>query len=75
MGSRSGPNPTGKAVPKFAVWAVKSPLSGNLDRIQVIKLWTDGVMDYEKIYDVALSDRREADPETGKAPPSATPSI
>jgi len=48
---------------------VKSPLSGNLDRIQIIKLWTDGVMDFEKIYDVALSDGRKVDPETGKAPP------
>jgi hypothetical protein len=68
MGADLAPNPTGKAVPKFAVWALKSPLSGNLDRIQIIKLWTDGVMDYEKIYDVALSDGRKVDPKTGKAP-------
>jgi hypothetical protein len=47
---------------------VKSPLSGNLDRIQIIKLWTTGFMDYEKIYDVALSDGRVVDPRTGKAP-------
>ena len=55
-------------MPKFAVWALKSPISGNLDRIQIIKLWTNGVMDYEKIYDVALSDGRKVDPKTGKAP-------
>ena len=69
MGADLAPNPTAKAVPKFAVWVLKSPLSGNLDRIQIIKLWTDGFMDYEKIYDVALSDGRKVDPKTGKAPP------
>jgi hypothetical protein len=68
MGADLAPNPTGNAVPTFAVWAVKSPLSGNLDRIQIIKLWTTGFMDYEKIYDVALSDGRVVDPRTGKAP-------
>ena len=47
---------------------MKSPLSGNLDRVQIIKLWSDGFMDYEKIYDVALSDGRKVDPKTGKAP-------
>jgi hypothetical protein len=68
MGADLAANPTGKAVPRFAVWAMKSPHSGNLDRIQIIKLWTTGFMDYEKIYDVALSDGREVDPKTGKAP-------
>lgn len=57
---------TGKPV-SIAVWAMKSPISGNLDRIQIIKLWTDGIRDYEKIYDVALSDNRKVDPVTGKA--------
>jgi hypothetical protein len=69
MGADLAPNPTGKAVPRFAVWALKSPISANLDRIQIIKLWSDGVMDYEKIYDVALSDGRKVDRRTGKAPP------
>ncbi len=69
MGADLPANPTGKAIPKFVVWALKSPHSGNLDRIQIIKLWTDGVMDYEKIYDVALSDGRMVDPASGKAPP------
>lgn len=54
---------------KIAVWAMRSPHSANLDRIQVIKLWTDGVLDYEKIYDVVLSDGRRQDPDTGKSPP------
>jgi hypothetical protein len=69
MGADLAANPTGKAVPKFAVWAMKSPHSANLDRIQIIKLWSDGVIDYEKIYDVALSDGRGVNPKTGKARP------
>jgi hypothetical protein len=55
--------------PRFAVWALKDPESGNLDRIQIIKGFINkwGRAD-EKIYDVALSDDREADPKTGKIP-------
>jgi hypothetical protein len=56
--------------PSFAVWALKDPESGNLDRIQIIKGFINrwGRTD-EKIYDVALSDGRKADPKTGKVPP------
>jgi hypothetical protein len=63
------PNKAGKA-PTFAVWAQKDPESGNLDRIQIIKGFINkwGRTD-EKIYDVALSDGRKADPKTGKIPP------
>jgi hypothetical protein len=68
MGADMAPNPTGDAAPLFAVWAMKSAHSANLDRIQIIKLWTDGVIDYEQIYDVALSDGRIVDPVTGLAP-------
>jgi len=67
MGSDLVSNNSG-ASPHFVVTAQKSPHSGNLDRIQIIKLWTDGVMDYEKIHDVALSDGRKVDPATGRAP-------
>ncbi len=66
MGGDLPPN-KGKASPQFVVSALKSPHSANLDRIQIIKLWTDGVIDYEKIYDVALSDGRKVDRKTGKA--------
>jgi hypothetical protein len=56
--------------PTFAVWALKDPESGNLDRIQIIKGFINkwGRAD-EKIYDVALSDNRKADPKSGKIPP------
>lgn len=63
------PEKTAKA-PTFAVWALKDPDSGNLDRIQIIKGFINkwGRTD-ETIYDVALSDDRKADPKTGKIPP------
>jgi len=63
------PKKAGKA-PTFAVWALKDPDSGNLDRVQIIKGFINkwGRTD-EKIYDVALSDGRKADPKTGKIPP------
>ncbi len=59
--------------PTFAVWALKDPESGNLDRVQIIKGFINkwGRTD-EKIYDVALSDGRKADPKTGKVPPVGT---
>jgi len=58
------------AAPTFAVWALKDPESGNLDRIQIVKGFINkwGRTD-EKIYDVALSDGRKADPKSGKIPP------
>jgi hypothetical protein len=55
--------------PSFAVWALKDPESGNLDRIQIIKGWQKNGHGLEKIYDVALSDGRKSDPKTGKVPP------
>lgn len=63
------PKKTSKA-PTFAVWALKDPNSGNLDRVQIIKGFINkwGRND-EKIYDVALSDGRKPDPKTGKIPP------
>ncbi len=55
--------------PTFAVWALKDPESGNLDRIQIIKGFINkwGLPD-EKIYDVALSDGRAVGAD-GKVPP------
>jgi hypothetical protein len=62
---------SGKA-PTFAVWALKDPNSGNLDRVQIIKSFVNKwSRPDEKIYDVIWSDQdtRQIDETTGKLPP------
>ena len=56
--------------PAFMLVASKDPRGANLDRIQVIKGWLDrdGSLQ-EKVYDVAWSGDRTADPQTGKVGP------
>jgi len=56
--------------PTFAVWAQKDPESGNLDRVQIVKAWSNPRTGFpaEKIYDVAWSDGRKIDAKTGKLP-------
>ncbi len=50
------------AAPSFAVWAIRDPQSGNLDRIQIIKGWVDEAgKSHEKIFDVAWSGERRID--------------
>jgi hypothetical protein len=56
MGSDLKPMPKDKRAPSFAVWAVKDPTSGNLDRIQIVKGWTKSGQSFEKIFDVAWMD-------------------
>ena len=46
------------AAPSFLVAALKDPIGGNLDRIQIIKGWVDGDELEERVYDVAVSDGR-----------------
>jgi hypothetical protein len=70
MGGDLAAKPANADAPTFAVWALKDPESGNLDRIQIIKVFVNKWgRPGEKIYDIALSDGRSVDPETGKAPP------
>ncbi|MBK9730434.1 MAG: DUF3604 domain-containing protein [Chitinophagaceae bacterium] len=47
--------------PKFLVQAIKDPNSGNLDRIQIIKVSTKNGKSTEKIYDVVWSGDRKKD--------------
>ncbi len=54
--------------PTFVIWAVKDPSSANLDRIQVIKGWTQDGQSFEKIYDVVWSGDRKPDKWTGRVP-------
>ena len=54
--------------PSFVVWATKDPTSANLDRIQIIKGWTQNGQSFEKIFDVVWSGDRKPDKWTGRVP-------
>jgi hypothetical protein len=59
MGGDLRKAPAGKT-PTFLVGAMKDPLSGNLDRIQIVKGWMDAKGELqEKVYDVAWSGGRK----------------
>ena len=68
MGGDLTNQPDGKS-PTFLVAALKDPLSGNLDRIQIIKGWLNAQGErQERVYDVVWSgDRRPGG--DGKLPP------
>jgi hypothetical protein len=69
MGGELRDAPYRKA-PRFLVAAMKDPLSGNLDRIQIIKGWLDQRGErHEKVYNVVWADaeRRDLDA-NGKLP-------
>ena len=70
MGGDLPAKPEAAKAPTFAVWALKDPESGNLDRIQIVKGWYDKRgYGFEKIYNVAWSGDRKPDPKTAKLPP------
>ena len=59
MGGDLPTKPAGKKAPVFMVGALKDTWSGNLDRIQIIKVWIDEKgIPHEKVYDLAVSDGR-----------------
>lgn len=54
--------PAAAGAPAFAVWAIRDPTSGNLDRIQIVKGWVDAAgASREKVFDVVWSDARQLD--------------
>lgn len=67
MGGNLQSSPDGRA-PNFLVFALKDPISGNLDRIQIVKGWVDadGALQ-EKVYNVVWAGDRKLD-ENGKLP-------
>jgi hypothetical protein len=76
MGADLIGSPEGRA-PSFLVAALKDPYSGNLDRIQVVKVWFDGSERMEQVYNVAWSGERDLDtdgnlPEVGNTVDVAT---
>jgi hypothetical protein len=63
------PPRSGDTGPRFLVAALKDPLSGNLDRIQIVKGWLDKRGNrQEKVFDVVWSGGREPGAD-GKLPP------
>jgi hypothetical protein len=68
MGGDLTDAPRGQA-PKLLIHAAMDPMSGNLDRIQVIKGWVDEDGEsHDRIYEAAWSDGRKLGPD-GKLPP------
>jgi hypothetical protein len=68
MGGTLSPAPNGKT-PTFLVAALKDSLSGNLDRIQIVKGWVDeSGKRQEQVYDVVWSGDRKPGKD-GKLPP------
>jgi hypothetical protein len=68
MGGDLPSRPASADAPSFIFQAAKDPTSGNLDRIQVIKVWLEGGDYREKIFNVAWSADRSPDA-NGKLPP------
>jgi hypothetical protein len=54
------PARTTRSAPSFLVYALRDPIGGNLDRIQIVKGWLDeDGATHEKVYDVAWSGERK----------------
>jgi hypothetical protein len=68
MGADLPAAPAGSRAPAFAIWAVKDPSGGNLDRLQVVKVWEEGRLQQERVFDVAWAGNRRPDPKTGALP-------
>jgi hypothetical protein len=63
------PDGNDASTPSFMVYALKDPIGGNLDRIQIVKGWLDSDGEtHEKVYNVAWSDGRQPDAD-GNLPP------
>jgi Protein of unknown function (DUF3604) len=69
MGSDLPPASVASKAPAFMVWATKDPTSGNLDRIQIVKGWSNNGQSFEKIYDAVWAGDRKPDKWTGNIPP------
>ncbi|MGE4652829.1 MAG: DUF3604 domain-containing protein [Myxococcota bacterium] len=59
---------SGGSAPSFLAWAIRDPLSAPLQRLQIVKGWSEGGETFEKVYDVACSDGGRPDPKTSRCP-------
>ena len=67
MGGDLSAAPAGKS-PTFLVAALRDVISGNLDRIQIVKTWLEDGERMERVYDVAWAGDRTPGAD-GKLPP------
>jgi hypothetical protein len=67
MGSDLERTASGSA-PSFLVWAMRDPMAAPLQRVQVIKGWTENGEPHEEVHDVACSDGKAPDPSTRRCP-------
>ena len=58
----------GGDAPKFLAWATRDPKGGPLQRLQIVKGWSDKQGTHELVYDVACSDGLTPDPTTHRCP-------
>jgi hypothetical protein len=56
------------SAPVFLVWATRDPLSGWLQRAQIVKGWVERGEARDRVYDVACSDGLSPDPATHRCP-------
>ncbi len=69
MGGDLAAQPEDAGAPSFMVFALKDPIGGNLDRIQIVKGWLDGNGEtHEQVYDVVWAGDRQPGSD-GKLPP------
>jgi len=68
-GSPMGGNVEGaETSPDFIAWAIKDPEGYPLQRIQVVKVWSEGGANMERIYDVACAGGATPDAATRRCP-------
>jgi hypothetical protein len=61
MGADLPATPRNAKSPRFVVHALKDPNGGNLDRIQIVKVWFTQGASHEQVFDVVWSGNRKAD--------------
>lgn len=75
MGGDLSVSPSSEA-PTFLLAALKDPLEADLERIQIIKGWTEDGDTHEQVFDVACAGGAEPDPERHRCPNRAkTPDL
>ena len=60
--------PDGEGAPAFYAWAARDPHTVGLQRLQIVKGWTEDGERREAVVDIACSDAGAVDPETQRCP-------